>query len=303
MIDAYEIADVSVCTLLTARAQNRPIRPSSQLRSIAMPGIPELSLLEAEFARAGGTELPYLRAHYTRFAATKREHDRAREGTPGVLLDIGAHWLHQSLLWALDGWDVIAMDMPVTSEVPIVRDLAALHSIRLLPNRDLEHPDALAALADDSVDVVLFTEVIEHITFNPVAMWRAIYRVLRPGGTIVVTTPNYYALRGRAHAPMRFLRGGGGGLPVDSLIREPTFAHHWKEYSLKELVHYFTLLSPDFRIAKALCVRDYNAKAFVSIPGRIFMAIESALPFLRPQLHLEVALAEKRRGVIADPTW
>ena len=121
--------------------------------------------------------------------------------------------------------------------------------------------------------------------------------------TIVVTTPNYYALRGRAHAPMRFLRGGGGGLPVDSLIREPTFAHHWKEYSLKELVHYFTLLSPDFRIAKALCVRDYNAKAFVSIPGRIFMAIESALPFLRPQLHLEVALAEKRRGVIADPTW
>lgn len=268
-----------------------------------MSGIPALSLLEAEFARAGGTELPYLRAHYARFAATKREYDRTRQAARGVLLDVGAHWLHQALLWALDGWNVIAMDMPVTTELAMVQDLAVLHSIRLLPNEDLEHPEALAALADDSVDVVLFSEVIEHITFNPVALWRAIYRVLRPGGRIIVTTPNYYALRGRAFAPMRFFRGGGGGLTVDSLIREPTYAHHWKEYSQKELTRYFELLSPDFRVAKALHVRDYNANAFVSIPGRVFMAIESALPFLRPQLHLEIELPEKRRGIIAHPTW
>jgi len=268
-----------------------------------MSGIPELSLLEAEFARAGGTELPYLRVHYARFAATKREFDRTRQGRPGAVLDVGAHWLHQALLWALDGWSVTAMDMPVTLDVAMVRDLAALHSIRLLPNEDLEHPAALATLADDSVDVVLFTEVIEHITFNPVALWRAIYRVLRPGGTIVVTTPNYYALRGRAFAPMRFLRGGGGGLAVDALIGEPTFAHHWKEYSLEELARYFGLLSPDFRVAKARRLMDYHAKAFVSISGRAYMAIERAVPFLRPQLHVEIVLPEKRSGVIGDPAW
>ncbi len=268
-----------------------------------MSGIPGLSRLEAEFARAGGTELPYLRVHYARFAATKREYDRTQRQAPGTVLDVGAHWLHQALLWALDGWKVCALDMPVTLDVPMVRDLAALHSIRLLPNRDLQNPTALDALADDSVDVVLFTEVIEHITFNPVAMWRAIHRVLRPGGTIVVTTPNYYALRGRASAPMRFLRGGGGGLGVDALIGEPTFAHHWKEYSRSELAAYFSLLSADFRVAKARYVPDYHADAFVSIPGRAYIALERALPFLRPQLHLEVALAGKRHGVIADPAW
>lgn len=268
-----------------------------------MSGIPELSLLEAEFARAGGTALPYLRVHYARFAATKREYDRTRHDAPGVVLDVGAHWLHQSLLWALDGWNVVAMDMAVTTDLGMVRELASQHSIRLLPNEDLEHPAALAALADDSVDVVLFTEVIEHITFNPVAMWRAIHRVLRPGGTIVVTTPSYYALRGRAWAPMRWLRGGGGGLTVDALMREPTFGHHWKEYSLNELKRYFALLSPDFRVAKALRLRDYNADTYLSMQGRLCMAIENAMPFVRPQLHLEVALADKQHGVIADPTW
>ena len=268
-----------------------------------MSGIPALASLEAEFARAGGTELPYLRLHYERFAATKREFDRTRERAPGVLLDIGAHWLHQALLWALDGWRVCALDMPVTMDVAIVKALSAQHSMQLLPNDDLEHPDALSALGDDSVDVVLFAEIIEHITFNPVAMWRAIYRVLRPGGVIVVTTPNYYALRGRAFAPLRFLRGGGGGLTVDSLINEPTFAHHWKEYSLGELTRYFTLLSPDFRVEKARRMIDYNASAFVSIPGRAYMAVEKAVPFLRPQLHVEIGVPEKRHGITADPRW
>lgn len=268
-----------------------------------MSRIPELSLLESEFARAGGTELTYLRAHYARFAATKREYDRAHSSAPGVLLDVGAHWLHQALLWALDGWRVVAMDLPLVADMAVVRDIAALHAIRLLPNGDLERPEALAALADDSVDLVLFTEIIEHVTFNPVAMWRAIHRVLKPGGTIVVTTPNYYALRGRAWTPWRFLGGRGGGLTVDSLIGEPTFAHHWKEYSVKEIARYFELLSPDFRIAKALRMIDYRADAFVSIPGRIHMAIERAVPFLRPQLHVEVELADKRRGIVADPRW
>ena len=270
---------------------------------MATSGIPDLSSLEAEFALAGGTDLPYLRTHYARFALTKIEYDRNRPAATGVVLDVGAHWLHQALLWALNGWSVCAIDLPVTFEVAMVRDLASRHSIRLLPNDDLERPSALASLADDSVDVVLFTEIIEHITFNPVALWRAIHRVLRPGGTIVLTTPNYYALRGRAYAPLRFFCGRGGGLTIASLIGQPTFGHHWKEYSRKELADYFALLSPDFRVTKSLRLRDYHAHAFTSALGRTVMAIESALPFLRPHLYLEIEAADKRHGVIADPGW
>ncbi|MGH8173669.1 MAG: hypothetical protein ACREPX_11010, partial [Rhodanobacteraceae bacterium] len=97
----------------------------------------ELSVLDAEFAHAGGTDSSYFHAHYARFAATKREYDRGRQHAPGVLLDIGAHWLHQATLWALDGWKVFALDLPTTFDVPEVRALAARHAMRLLPNNNL----------------------------------------------------------------------------------------------------------------------------------------------------------------------
>lgn len=72
---------------------------------------------------------------------------------------------------------------------------------------------------------------------------------------------------------------------------------------MRELARYFALLSADFRVAKALRLLDYHPEWFKSIPDKTWMAIERALPFLRPNLHLEIELADKRHGVIADPGW
>jgi SAM-dependent methyltransferase len=43
---------------------------------------------------------------------------------------------------------------------------------------------------DDSFEVVLFCELIEHLLMDPVAALREIRRVLVPGGVLVLTTPN-----------------------------------------------------------------------------------------------------------------
>jgi 2-polyprenyl-3-methyl-5-hydroxy-6-metoxy-1,4-benzoquinol methylase len=48
-------------------------------------------------------------------------------------------------------------------------------------------------LADASADVVAAIETIEHLE-NPRAFWRELARIARPGGWVVVTTPNQLSL-------------------------------------------------------------------------------------------------------------
>ena len=256
------------------------------------------------FEASGGTDADYLRRHFSRFIETKeRLLSHWDRGQGNQLLDIGAHWLHQSLLYAIDGFEVTALDLPTTFDLPNVRALADAHAIRLLTNADLEHPLALRALADDSFDLVLFTEIIEHIAFNPVAMWREIYRVLKPGGRIVITTPNYYALRGLLRHALRFLSGHGGGVDIRSILREHTYAHHWKEYSRGELMGYFSELSADFICMHSAHIEEYQKKEMWKIAGKIVLGIEHAIPALRPDLYMEIELVHKDKGIVVEPHW
>lgn len=143
-----------------------------------------LTAFEALFAPHGGTPLEYLRPHYPRFLATRREFLSSWTRNGGRVLDLGAHWLHQSMLYATRGFHVVAVDLPMTLELDNVRRLAAAHPIELVAEHDLEGAKALRVIPDDSIDVVLFTEIIKHITFNPVAMWREVHRVMKPGARI-----------------------------------------------------------------------------------------------------------------------
>ncbi len=43
---------------------------------------------------------------------------------------------------------------------------------------------------DESFDLVLFCEILEHLIVDPLAVFQKLRRVLRPGGKLLVTTPN-----------------------------------------------------------------------------------------------------------------
>lgn len=256
------------------------------------------------FTPHGGTDIPYLRRHYPRYVHTKQRILAHRDRTHGnKLLDIGAHWLHQAVLYAIDGFEVTAVDLPVTFETHDVRALAHAHGIELLPDSDLEHPTSLKEIPDDSFDLVLFTEIIEHITFNPVAMWREIYRVMKPGARLIVTTPNHYALRGRAWNLKRFLTLAGGGVEVTDILCQHTHAHHWKEYSLSELLQYFRMLSPDFAFVDRVYVEEYEPTYLARPGGKLVYWLERTLPPLRPDLYLAIELAQKNKGIVVEPHW
>ena len=270
--------------------------------------IPTLEEYAALFSAHGDSGAEYLREHFPRFAATKQRlfpygnravGDRAARKR---VLDVGAHWLHQTVLYAIDGFTVTGLDLPATFEAESVRALAGAHAITLLPNADLEHPSALKSVADDTFDFVLFTEVIEHLAFNPVAMWREIYRVMKPGARIVVTTPNYHALRTRLRHWWRAVRGLGAGVDVDQILAVHTLGHHWKEYSRCELERYFTLLSPDFSCRNFAYVQGHRrAKRKTSV--KLALLLERMIPFVRPDLYVEVELTRKAAGIVIEPHW
>ncbi len=268
------------------------------------PASPSLAEIEALLARHGGSDLDYLRHHWQRFVATRARIEASQPLPPGaVVLDIGAHWLQQSVLYALAGQRVLALDLPATLAAAEVQSLAAALAIELLVEPDLERAATFASLPENSIDLVLCTEVIEHIPFNPVALWRAIHRVLKPGGRIVVTTPNYYALRGRAWGLARFLRGHGGGLGVASLLAHRSHAHHWKEYSARELKQYFQLLSPDFHVRQCAYLKEHAPLDMSGRAGRLARQLEALLPPLRPGLYLEIELGAKHHGITIEPGW
>ena len=52
-------------------------------------------------------------------------------------------------------------------------------------------------LPDASFDTIISAEVIEHLE-NPRAVYREFFRLLRPGGNLIVTTPNQESLRSLA---------------------------------------------------------------------------------------------------------
>ena len=251
--------------------------------------------------RFGETDEGYAAHHFTRFSATLTEVCSTwRHAQGGQVLDVGAHWLHQSLLWVDAGFKVTAVDLPATFGLPAVRDAAAAHGVRLISCEDLEGAAELGAIPDSSIRVVLFTEILEHITFNPVRFWTEIYRVLEPGGRIVITTPNFYWVDGRFWDFARLRSGFGGGISVDEILLTPTYGHHWKEFSRREIIKYFCLLSPDFNTVKAV----YPA-SFQTIPpkGAFSRLLQEHLPFLRQNLHVEVELARKEVGIVARPHW
>lgn len=77
-------------------------------------------------------------------------------------------------------------------------------------------------------DVVLFCEILEHLLVDPAAAFGEIYRVLRPGGTLVLTTPNVARLENVA-------RLVAGANIYDPYSGHGPYGRHNREYTMGEL--------------------------------------------------------------------
>jgi 2-polyprenyl-3-methyl-5-hydroxy-6-metoxy-1,4-benzoquinol methylase len=108
----------------------------------------------------------------------------ARETGLGKLLDLGAGSGFSSYRLAQAGFQVIAVDINteqfVPTQIPCIK-------------ADMNGP---VPAENGSIDTVVALEIIEHLE-NPKAFLREIGRVLKPGGSLILSTPNIVSVQSK----------------------------------------------------------------------------------------------------------
>ncbi len=130
---------------------------------------------------------PHYLVHRRLFACLRSASRRAR----GFLLDIGCGNKPYRELFADVVTEHIGCDVAQSSERVV--DI-------ICPSHDIP-------LANSSVDTVLCTQVIEHVP-DPAALIREAYRLLRPGGVLILTGPQYWPLHEEPNDFHRFTKHG-----------------------------------------------------------------------------------------------
>jgi len=165
----------------------------------------------------------------------------------GYVLDIGSHFLHSSMILSLLGFKVVGMDVSEFWSMQFVKERAEKFNIESVIQDDLQLLSA-NDFGYNRFDGILFTEILEHITFNPINFWHQIYHLLKDKGKIYISTPNALSSTGILRALKNLFTFRGLGISIEMIFSQVTYGHHWKEYSARELKGYFSQLSNGFHV-------------------------------------------------------
>ncbi len=169
--------------------------------------------------------------HRTDFATHRRryEHDLERVRRlhrDGDILEVGSLPCHLTAALTLAGFSVIGVDI-APERTPALIERYALRVERC----DIER--APLPFDADRFDCVVFAEVFEHLRVDPQFALSEVNRVMRPGGRLLLTTPNLYSLQNIA----RFVLGHGTNDPVAAFSQLRRLGHmgHVREYAPDEI--------------------------------------------------------------------
>lgn len=151
----------------------------------------------------------------------------------GRLLDYGSYFGNFALFARRLGFETWALDSYRDYEgvfEPSIRTMTQ-QGIHIVDFSEIGHE--MAALPPDSFDIVLCMGVIEHIAHTPRPLLEAIRRVLRPGGVLIVETPNL----AYAYTRRKLAEGRPIGPPIELQFEtEIPFQGHHREYTLHEVL-------------------------------------------------------------------
>jgi SAM-dependent methyltransferase len=154
----------------------------------------------------------------------QRRHRRARLWSGDFLGTDRMHGDVRDATASLQGWvlDFGCGNRPYQHLLP-----AAVHYVGYDVDARGSRPDVVGTaekvpFRDGTFDAILSTQVLEHVA-EPAAMLSEIARVLRPGGRLILSAPQYWRLHEEPHDYFRFTRHGlehlvrRAGLEVESI--------------------------------------------------------------------------------------
>lgn len=127
--------------------------------------------------------------------------------------------------------------------------------------------------ADGQMDVVVFGEVLEHMTNDPMHALREISRVLKPGGLLVLTTPNAARIE-------NVVALAEGRNLYDPYSAYGPYGRHNREYTRDELHRLLTYCGFEVEVSFTANVHSDISPTVIDV-----VALEAALGSIRHREH------------------
>jgi len=138
---------------------------------------------------------------------------------------------------------------------------------------------------DETFDMVLCCELIEHLIFDPIHMLNETNRVIKDG-ILILTTPNLTRLANR----VKLMLGKSINWPIKDFYERSPYDRHNREYTLDEIKYMLSLTG--FKIVK---IRFFNYhKDKNSITEILFYMIRDLLTFFKPSLSSNILIVAKK---------
>ncbi len=221
-------------------------------------------------------EKEYFLFHQYRFQcifSLLQKHDKNKS-----LLDIGAHYLHGLLgAYYLGYKNISGIDLNIFNSISTDR---AKKINAVIKNCDLGEENI--PFLNQSFDIVLLTETLEHFNFHPKKVFEEIARVLKPNGELIITTPNLLRLNNRLKCILE--------KSMNYDIREDyTPGAHYREYSATEIKYLLNIAG--LKKEKLIYV-DFN------YPNRskIEAMMNKTIGFLMPSLKSNIIIIGKKNN-------
>jgi 2-polyprenyl-3-methyl-5-hydroxy-6-metoxy-1,4-benzoquinol methylase len=185
---------------------------------------------------------------------------RIAPGTDVRLLDVGCFNGYMSVVFKGLGYDVTGTDACELETRDAIFKKLGIEFI----GANFNELQLFARPPAKPFDIIIIAQVIEHILNHPAGLVRSLAEMMRPGGLMIITTPNPVTMMGA----VRVLRGRSLLWGTTDFIDEPKIQGgkiitkgeiHYREYTGDELRH--LIESAGLRVEKSLYLGLGNSRS------------------------------------------